>query len=99
LDDKGQSSNENEDPVSENSGENVEFTFFEKSGIELIEKLHEDKDLEYVGEVEKLHGSCVLWNVSWHDNILGPVGRFLELCTGLFIFKMVLLINEAAEIS
>jgi len=98
LDGKGQKSDENEDTISENSSENVEFSEFEKSSIKLIEKLHENKDLENIGEVKKLHGSSVLWDIRWHHNIFSPVCRFLKFSASFLIFKVTLLENKAAEI-
>lgn len=94
---EGQKSDENEDAVSENSSEDVEFSKLEKSSIELIEKLHEYEDLEHVSEVNKLLSSGVLWNISWEHDVLGPVSRFLKLFAGLFILEVGLLINKAAE--
>jgi len=73
LDDESQQCNENEDPVVENSSEDVELSFFKKSSIELIEKLHEHKDLEHIGEMKKLHSSGHFWNISWCNLIFSPV--------------------------
>ena len=98
LNNKSQKRNENENAVSENSRENVELTIFQKSGIELIEKLHENKDLEYIGEMKKFHCFCHIWNISWSNNMFGPVSSFLKLSTGKSILNMTLLINKATEI-
>jgi len=46
LDNESEGGHSNEQEVVEEPGENVDFTFFDLSGIDLVEKLHEDEDLE-----------------------------------------------------
>jgi len=95
---ESQNGNENEDPVFENSSKDVELIFFEKSSIKLIEELHEDKDLEDVGEVKKLGGSGLLLNIHWHVNYLLPVICICSQFSASFlIVKVFLLIDEATE--
>jgi hypothetical protein len=98
LDCESQNGNKNEDPVLENTSEDVELSILEKSSVELIEKLHENKDLENIGEVKELGGSGHLLNIRWQLNDLNPVSRFLQFCASLLVFKVLLLINKATEL-
>jgi len=65
---ESQNGNENKDHVFENSSKDVELSIFEKSSIKLIKELHENKDLEDIGEVKELCGSGLLLGIRWHNN-------------------------------
>jgi hypothetical protein len=65
---ESQNGNENKDHVFENSSKDVELSIFEKSSIKLIKELHENKDLEDIGEVKELGGSGLLLGIRWHNN-------------------------------
>lgn len=94
---ESQNGYENEDPVFENSSKDVELSILEESSIELIEELHENKDLENIGEVKELGSSGHLLNIRWHLNVLNPFSRFLQFSTSALVFKVLLLVNKATE--
>jgi len=95
---ESQNGNENEDHVFENSSKDIELSIFEKSSIKLIKELHENKDLEDIGEVKKLGGSGLLLNIHWHVNYLL---RVIWICSqfgaSFLIVKVFLLIDETTE--
>ena len=58
LNDDCQNHNNDEVPVLEEVLEYVHLTFFNDSGINLIENLHHHENLEHKGKVKQLHGVC-----------------------------------------
>lgn len=56
LNNEGHNSNSHEVWVLEDAFEDVALASFEQSGVDLVEQLHEDKDLEKVSHVQQLRG-------------------------------------------
>lgn len=67
LHSKCQERDENEQPISENAREDVEFSELDESGIELIEELHENEDLEDHGVMQQLLRWAAIWQVLWQE--------------------------------
>ena len=74
-----------EQKVVEEATEHIEFAVLDLSGIDLVEKLHEHKDLEHKGVVQQLlsHGSpfvVIVVDVSWKSKgrLVSPNGVTVE---------------------
>jgi len=62
-----QDGDESEQPISENAREDVELPKLDESRIELIEKLHEDEDLEDHGVMQQFLRWAAVWQVLWQE--------------------------------
>lgn len=65
LDDNGENGDEDEEFVVKNSGEDVEIFFSKLLHIDLIENLHEHKDIEHVGEMDTFLGHIPIFEKIW----------------------------------
>lgn len=93
LNGKCQERDEDEQPVSEDACENVELPELDESSIELIEKLHKNKDLEDHGVMQQFLRWAVVRQVLWQEPPGFPVFVFKG---GLGMLLIPHLIESAA---
>lgn len=93
LDYECENDHTHEKAVSEHSRENIEFSFFELSSVDLVEKLKEDENLEDQGIVEKLLSLIPLLKVVWSIH----VGWISDDCICAFSFEAVLFLVFFAD--
>ena len=67
LDTECEEGDDVEPDVVAHAGEHIDFVYLEFSGVDLIENLHEYKDLENVGQMDDFLGDTSFSLHAWHE--------------------------------
>lgn len=96
LHEYSEDSDENEQPVAEESVEHINLSELNLSGVDLIEYLHEHKDLENVGEMNQFLSVRSLFDFTW-ENTMGTNILFIGLTFGTSLLSRLNLLRVGTD--